>query len=305
MNPTDNTENEIEIENEAETYESAEVNTSEAHDDAEINIEDIHEDEHLNAAEPKRYKNRTLIVAAGIFAVTALSFGAWYAFFNNDISDVWETEAEIQDNSGNTHKEVMKISFEDAERMSFFTNEKSYFSDKEATTLKVKNINGGRSWSGIYNIDSTESGNIVQMYFPASQGVFSYNYELFGNIFTGRTLKLTNGDDVMEFTQSEETYALDPDEDFKPNTGVVGSWDASGVSYVFTEDGRFSEDTGDKRIDGVYNFGESDDGYDAIIVKYKYNGTVASASIPYLLKGDTMTLTFNGYDVDLTKNENQ
>ena len=32
-----------------------------------------------------------------------------------------------------------------------------------------------------------------------------------------------------------------------------------------------------------------------------YNGEVNTITIPYLLKGDTMTLTFNGYDVDLTK----
>ena len=164
-------------------------------------------------------------------------------------------------------------------------------------------INGGRSWSGWYNKTTSDANeNILQLYFSAYQSPYSYNYEVSGNIFSGRTLKLINGDEVMEFTQADNSYALDPDDDFKLNNGVVGEWNADGnIAYTFTKDGRFSEDTGNSKTEGTYNFGESDDGYDAIIVKYMYNGEVNTITIPYLLKGDTMTLTFNGYDVDLTK----
>ena len=73
------------------------------------------------------------------------------------------------------------------------------------------------------------------------------------------------------------------------------------TSWVSPFSSWFSVDTGNSKTEGTYNFGESDDGYDAIIVKYMYNGEVNTITIPYLLKGDTMTLTFNGYDVDLTK----
>ena len=177
-------------------------------DDTEESNADIDEDN----SKAKKHKNRTLVVATSIFAVTALSFGAWYTFFNNDVSGVWATDVEFTDNSGNTKTAVMK------------------------------------------------------------------------------------------FTQADNSYALDPDDDFKLNNGVVGEWNADGnIVYTFTKDGRFSEDTGNSKTEGTYNFGESDDGYDAIIVKYMYNGEVNTITIPYLLKGDTMTLTFNGYDVDLTK----
>lgn len=197
----------------------------------------------------------------------------------------------------------MKFEFGNKEKMSFFDNEKSYFSDKESNSPSAKMINGGRSWSGWYNKTTSDANeNILQLYFSAYQSAYSYNYEVSGNIFSGRTLKLINGDEVMKFTQADNSYALDPDDDFKLNNGVVGEWNADGnIVYTFTKDGRFSEDTGDSKIDGTYNFGESDDGYDAIIVKYMYNGEVNTITIPYLLKGDTMTLTFNGYDVDLTK----
>lgn len=188
-------------------------------------------------------------------------------------------------------------------KMSFFDNEKSYFSDKESNFPSAKMINGGRSWSGWYNKTTSDANeNILQLYFSAYQSPYSYNYEVSGNIFSGRTLKLINGDEVMKFTQADNNYALDPDDDFKLNNGVVGEWNADGnIVYTFTKDGRFSEDTGNSKTEGTYNFGESDDGYDAIIVKYMYNGEVNTITIPYLLKGDTMTLTFNGYDVDLTK----
>lgn len=314
MSLNDNTENQLENEeihdnmtslSEAEnnTEVNSEINAS---DEILTELEDAEKDNdtELDEENPKskRHKNRTLIVAASIFAATALSFGTWYTFFNNDISGVWATDVEITDNEGNTKTAAMKFDFENTEKMSFFKNEKSYFSDKESNSPKAKLINGGRSWSGWYNKTTSDANeNILQIYFSVYQSVYSYNYDISGNIFSGRTLKLTNDNEVMEFTQSDDSYALDPDENFKPNTGVVGEWDADGIVYTFTKDGRFSEDTGDSKIDGTYNFGETDDGYDAIIVKYMYNGSVDTVDIPYLLKGDTMTLTFNGYDVDLTK----
>lgn len=300
MNPNDNTENQFENE---ETQRLDENLNSLA--EAETNLVEENTDESEDSEEKpktKSHKNKTLVVATAIFAATAVSFGVWYSFFNNDVSGVWATDVEFTDDNGNSKTAVMKFAFDDAERMSFFENEKSYFSDKESTSLTARMINGGRSFPGWYNkIKSDDNENILQIYLSAYQNVFSYNYEVSGNIFTGRQLKLTNGDEVMEFTQSKDSYALDPDKDFKPNTGVVGTWDADGITYIFTNDGRFTEDTGNLKVEGIYNFGETDDGYDAIIVKYMYNGSIDTIKIPYLLKGDKMTLTFNGYDVDLAR----
>lgn len=251
---------------------------------------------------PKRKKNRTLVAAAAIFAVTALSFGVWYAFFNNDISGVWATEVEVEDSDGNTKTAVMKFAFDDTEKMSFFENEKSYFSDKETTAKSARMINGGVSYPGWYEVSENDGVNSLQLYISLYQSSFSYEYELSGNIFSGRYLTLTDDDESISFYKSSEGYALDPDEDFTPNTGVVGTWETSDeVVYTFTEEGRFSEDTGDSKTDGTYSFGETDDGYDAIIVKYIRNGSEVTADVPYLLNGDSMTLTFNGYDVELTK----
>lgn len=305
MNPNDNTENQLENE-EIQKPEENINSLTENENNIDDNQSSTETEEDIDMAEEKpqakKNKNRTLIAATAIFAVTAVSFGVWYSFFNNDISGVWATDVEFTDNSGNTKTAVMKFDFDDAERMSFFENEKSYFSDKESGSLTAKMINGGRSFSGWYNKTKSENNqNVLQLFISAYQDVFSYNYELSGNIFTGRQLKLIDNDEVMEFTQSDDSYALDPDKDFKPNTGVVGTWDADGITYIFTDDGRFTEDTGSIRVDGVYSFGETDDGYDAIIVKYMYNGDVDTVEIPYLLKGSKMTLTFNGYDVDLTR----
>lgn len=264
-----------------------------------------------NLPNGKTHKNRTLAVAACIFAATLLAFAVWYAFFNNDITGVWETDEEIQMQDGTTKTEKMKLAFSDSERMSFFKNEKSYFSDKESLTAKAEMINGGRTFTGGYITQSLSAGeDAVSMYFTANGNVLDYKYKLSGDIFSGRKLVLYNdaeqdGEDAaqeeeMVFTKSEKTYALNPSEDFKANNGVVGTWKYEDIVYRFDDNGRFSEDTGSSKIEGIYNFGE-DNGYDAIIIKYKYNGEIVTASIPYLLKGNAMTLTINGYDIDLEK----
>lgn len=295
MNPTDNTKNE---------FENSELTQNSLKSDTEVESE-IQEAEDFikETTASQKYKNRTLMVATGIFAVTAFSFGIWYSFFNNDISGVWETNVDMRESDGSTHTEVMKLSFDNAERMSFFENEKSYFSDKEANSLKVNMINGGMSFSGWYNTANTDSGDIVKMYLSAYQSVDSYKYESSGNIFTGKQLKLTSENEVIELKQSDKTYSIDPDSDFKPDTGVVGTWKYGEVSYTFTEEGRFINDTNAYQIDGVYNFGKSDDGHDTIIVKYKYNGDIVEVNLPYLVKGNTITLTINGYEFDFTKAE--
>lgn len=320
MSLNDNTENQLENEETQEVTENtalsseAENNIEDSHKDSEIissdetasELDDTEEnnadidEEHPKA---KKHKNRTLVVAASIFAVTALSFGAWYTFFNNDVSGVWANDVSFTDTEGNAKTATIKFAFDNKEKMSFFNNEKSYFSDKDSSSPTARLINGGETLLGWYNkTTSDDNKNILQLYFPAYQNGYSYEYEMLGNIFTGRTLKLTNNDETVDFYQSDDNYTLDPDDDFKLNNGVVGEWKTDeNIVYTFTKDGRFSEDTENSKIEGTYNFGETDDGYDAIIVKYMYNGNVNTVNIPYLLKGDKMTLTFNGYDVDLTK----
>ena len=207
MSLNDNTENKL------ENGETQEVNENIVSSEIENNIEDNQNDSEMIPADEtnaelddteesnadideenskaKKHKNRTLVVAASIFAVTALSFGAWYAFFNNDVSGVWATDVEFTDNSGNTKTAVMKFEFGNKEKMSFFDNEKSYFSDKESNFPSAKMINGGRSWSGWYNKTTSDANeNILQLYFSAYQSPYSYNYEVSGNIFSGRTLSL-------------------------------------------------------------------------------------------------------------------
>lgn len=156
MSLNDNTENKL------ENGETQEVNENIVSSEIENNIEDNQNDSEIIPADEtnaelddieesnadideenskaKKHKNRTLVVAASIFAVTALSFGAWYTFFNNDVSGVWATDVEFTDNSGNTKTAVMKFEFGNKEKMSFFDNEKSYFSDKESNFPSAKMI---------------------------------------------------------------------------------------------------------------------------------------------------------------------
>ena len=136
MSLNDNTENQL------ENGETQEVNENIVSSEIENNIEDNQNDSEIIPADEtnaelddteesnadideenskaKKHKNRTLVVAASIFAVTALSFGAWYAFFNNDVSGVWATDVDFTDNSGNTKTAVMKFEFGNKEKMSFF-----------------------------------------------------------------------------------------------------------------------------------------------------------------------------------------
>ncbi len=259
----------------------------------------------------KSYKNRTLAVAACIFAVTVIAFAVWYAFFNNDITGVWGTDVGFVLPDGTEKTEEMKFAFSEKEKMSFFENEKSYFSNKESLAAKAEMINGGRTFSGIYMTTADKSGeNHINMFFTATGSAMTYKYELSGDIFSGRRLVLCSeseqgadeesANEKIVFSQSEKTYALDPPAGFKPNNGVVGTWEYDNIIYTFDSEGRFCEDGGSLKIDGIYSFSE-ENGLDTIVVKYKYDGEVLSMSIPYLLKGDVMTLTVNGYELDLEK----
>lgn len=319
MNLNENTEDILENDDNAKNVNTAEDAQTEGtlNDDAE-QIDSVEEAEVTESTfTDKPRKNRTLVVAACIFAATVIAFAVWYAFFNNDITGVWETDVDIPLQDGTTTTEKMKFSFSDKERMSFFSNEKSYFSEKESLTAEAEMINGGMTFTGGYVTQALSTGeDYISMYFTVDGSVLSYNYKLMGDIFSGRQLLLYNnaeqtGEDQaqdeesveMLFRQSEKTHTIDPSEDFKANTGVVGTWKYNDIIYSFDSDGRFTQDAGSSKIDGIYNFGETD-GYDAIIVKYKYNGEIQTASLPYLLKGDVMTLTMNDYDIDLEKVKN-
>lgn len=135
MSLNDNTENKL------ENGETQEVNENIVSSEIENNTEDNQNDSEMIPADEtnaelddteesnadideenskaKKHKNRTLVVAASIFAVTALSFGAWYTFFNNDVSGVWATDVEFTDNSGNTKTAVMKFEFGNKEKNEF------------------------------------------------------------------------------------------------------------------------------------------------------------------------------------------
>lgn len=315
MSINDNTED---IKDNVESNESEdEVSLYDKVDEQLVPDEEIKNDEEIKIDDTKvkSYRNRTLIVAACIFAVTVIAFAVWYVFFNNDITGVWETDVDIMMTDGTTKTEKMKFAFSDKEKMSFFENEKSYFSDKESLTAKAEMINGGRTFAGGYVTEADNNDqDYISMYFTATGSTITYNYELLGDIFSGRKLVLYNEpdsdttddstdsseSDEIVFRQSEKTYSLDPSADFKPNKGVVGTWVYNDIIYSFDSEGRFCEDVGSSKIDGIYSFSE-EGGLDTIVVKYKYSGEIQSLSIPYLLKGDVMTLTINGYELDLQK----
>lgn len=256
-----------------------------------------------------------LIIAACIFLAAILFFGVWKCFFDTSINGTWSFSIEKTKTDSETKKEMKETITYDFD----FDNSGNFGMHRGGTTFK-----------GRYQFVDDSDGepklkisitNLGQPYITAE-----FDYAVCGNVFTGRTLKLTDRtglllppDEVssdseteeqkakmkiadntvidgyryyiLDFKSSELTDKVEYYKDFKPDSKVTGSWlyknGDTGYDYTYT----FGEDGTFEMISSeIYTKGsyKIDDG--KITVHYfDINGTEYESPISYSIKDDKMT----------------
>lgn len=175
---------------------------------------------------------------------------------------------------------------------------------REYTEKIVYNFNSDGSceasigaWTipGEYSIYEDESGNpavfisIIYQYQPVVYG--SFNYEVKGNVFTGRSLILNDNYGLEQtFSQGRGEELLKPFSDFEVDTALVGKWtnEEEGMTWTFDEKGYMVLTTSEGYvIEHVYTTMEN-----SFVLSKTYNQQEESYSYYYAVDGDK--LDFNG-----------
>lgn len=256
-------------------------------------------------SEPVRYR-APLYIAGGALAVSLAFFGGWKCFFDSSIDGTWGVSFKKPEGSGQTEYIIT-------------LNE-----DKTASLH-----NAGSTLIGRYRLLKDENG-IPQFNLIISNSGEEYinvffDYTVSGNIFSGRTLSLTdrswmlstlekegekhetvkiNGEEynVFHFTPAVESFKVIPYQNFKADQKLLGSWlytdSDSGTRYTFTfsEDGTFEQMSAERDIIGSYKTENN-----LCTLHYYYLGD-QEFELPaeYRVNGDK--LIFNGVEMTQTDN---
>lgn len=267
-------------------------------------------------AKVKRYR-APLIIAACIFFASVLFFGCWKCFFDTSILGTWGVEMISAD--GNNKLEYTLT----------FNNDKT-----------VSLHSGGVSYTGrYYFVDNEDKGSVVSIYINNSGVPFvaaDFGYDFEGNIFTGRSLKLTDYSGmfftpdtassdqeqvkekqkitastekdgviyyIWDFRPSQEIFKTEAVKDAKTDKALLGSWifreEDSDYSYTITfeEDGSFEQLSYDSDLRGTY----SADGESCTLCLYDLSGEKNESSLSYEINGSKLTLN----SVEFTKTDNK
>lgn len=211
---------------------------------------------------PKYHTYRTpLYIAAGIFMFSLVFFGGWKLFFDTSIYGTWGITLKNSDGSGDTEYTLT-------------------LSDN----MTARFHNSGSTLIGRYKMLTDENGipefNLIISNYGEEYVNVIFDYEIEGNFFTGRTLKLTDrshmlstfsGDtenekktisgeeyNVFDFTPSAETYRIKTYDGFKADEKLLGTWlyvdEDTNYRYTFTfnDNGTFEQISLEREIMGSY-----------------------------------------------------
>ncbi|MDD6489358.1 MAG: DUF5640 domain-containing protein [Clostridia bacterium] len=286
-----------------------------------MNLNEIDEIKESNTAvmtKTKKLNQRKigvpLIIAACIFLATILFFGVWKCFFDTSIAGTWSFSIEKTTTNSETKKEEKEVVSYDFD----FDNNGNFGMHRGGTTLKGRYEFVDYDGTPMLKISIS---NLGQPYITAN-----FDYDVCGNIFTGRTLRLTDRTGLLlppdeessdsktdeqkakmkiadstvidgyryyipEFKSSELTDKVEYYDDFKPDSKLTGSWlyknGDSGYDYTYT----FGDDGTFEMISSeIYTKGSYriDDG--KITVHYfDINGTEYETPLEYSVDGNKMT----------------
>ena len=210
-----------------------------------------------------------IIIAGAIVAAFAVAFFVFTAFFNSSIVGTWVL---VEDSNGATYDEA-------GDGITYYTLDKDGNITVSVGTITQKST---------YTLSEENGTKYVN-----SSNVFSGAYTVSGNIFTGRTFKLTVEGVEKPYIFKSATVKkpnIEIPKDFKKSDKLTGKWNIPSydITYVFNEDGTFVVDMYDTiTYEGVYSYTDEN-----ITVIY-YADSETKIDIPYALPDDN-TLVMNG-----------
>ncbi len=219
-----------------------------------------------------------IIIAAVIVACVALAFLVLKCFFNTSIIGTWtiENDTATSDEAG----EDTVLTY--------------YIFDKDGT---VSLSYGTMSYMGTYSVSTDDDGNkSVEMYIPYAYLQATFDYNVSGNLFTGRKLVFSYDDTQNGETQTykfKEAKRIMPElkaaDDFKADDALVGEWNYYDgyydYSYTFNSNGTVNINQNDMIvIEGTYKLSD-----DKITVTY-YADDEYTQDLEYSVDGDTLVI---------------
>ncbi len=229
-------------------------------------------------AKKKSFVQLPIIISLAIVVVVALGFLVFKMFFNTSIVGAWTVKVTA------TADEADSSDADDAAQ--------SYYCFDNDGTASV--YLGTMKMVGTYTLDTSEEGTrTVTVSVPSAlEGTFEY--DVTGNAFTGRTLVLTDsyyGQSVDLVSTELVIPEIEPYEDFEPDEKLCETWvfnDSfynSSVSYEFKEDGTFVFSESDAfYLEGVYTYTD-----DTITLKY-YGTELTTTDLSYQLVDSSIVI---------------
>lgn len=206
------------------------------------------------AVKKKRLIQAPIVISIVILLAVVASFLIYKGFFNTSVVGSWTVK--------NTASADEAVQDTDAPK-SYYT-----FKDNGEASITI----GSMSMVGTYSLtENQEDGtNAIEVYIPSvMQGAFQY--EVSGNVFSGRTLVLTDtyyGQNYEFESANLVIPELKPEDNFKADEKLVGTWTYDDgynkLSYEFRKDGTASINQMDMLFaEGVYSFTD-----EKIVIKY-------------------------------------
>lgn len=222
----------------------------------------------------KKKTIQTPIIIAGVIVLAFIvAFFVFTSFFNSSIVGTWVL---VEDSNGATYDEA-------GNGVTYYTLDKDGTITVSVGTITQKSTYTTTSENGTDYVNSTN--------------VFSGSYTISGNIFTGRTFKLTVDGVEKPYIFKSATVKkpeLKVPDTFKKSDKLTGNWNIPSydITYTFNADGTFIADMYDGSItyEGVYTYDN-----EKITVTY-YADSETTIDIPYAFDGnDTLVMNGMGY----------
>lgn len=221
----------------------------------------------------KKKTIQTPIIIAGVIVLAFIAaFFVFTSFFNSSIVGTWVL---VEDSNGATYDEA-------GDGITYYTLDKDGNIAVSVGTITQKSTYTTTSENGTDYVNSTN--------------VFSGSYTISGNIFTGRTFKLTVDGVEKPYIFKSATVKkpeLKVPDTFKKSDKLTGNWNIPSydITYKFNADGTFIADMyGSITYEGVYTYDN-----EKITVTY-YADSETTIDIPYAFDGnDTLVMNGMGY----------
>ncbi|MCQ2514194.1 MAG: DUF5640 domain-containing protein [Ruminococcus sp.] len=196
------------------------------------------------------------ICVAGVLVILlALSLFAAKGFFDTSVYGTWSIVEEDTDTA----------TADEAEENNVIKTYYTFLNDGEtADTGTVKIQIGSMTYIGTYSVtQSAEKNkeNTISLSVPMAGLTAEYGYSVSGNMFTGRTLNLSDATYGYNYEFKSDKFkkpSLKVEDDFTVNSDIIGKWNYDdgfyNFTYEFNEDGTVHIDQfGMFLVDGVYS----------------------------------------------------